>query len=146
MNVKRLPLYRDPDFQCAFFVIRVFMIAAAPLLLNISCGRLDGNRFNFTVVVVHTGAGVNNSALKLTRIHFKEAKSKSVSFSHFPDLTLTRVMNSTKYWHGVLFNEKIDKLVNVIEFGVTVRNNFGHGSFMTVISEYGNSFVIASEV
>lgn len=117
----------------------IIMYAAPLLSRNISCIRLDGTNFNFTVDVVHTGAG-NDATLTLAKIHFREQLSDSNFISHFADVPLMRQVDP-RSWHGNLFNDQIEELTKIIEFKVAVTNNLGHvTNTTTVFSEYGIFF------
>ena len=98
--------------------------------------------FNFTVIVVHTGAGINDSTLRLVDIRYREASTDSDYHHFFFDQSLSRG-EDPRQWHGILSNIQFNMFRNLLEFGVAVRNNFEHESFTTVTSEYGNVWIVS---
>ena len=122
------------------FMAKIKFSCIAPLLSSISCVRLNSITFNFTVVVVYTGAGTI-SALKLANIHYKDALLDSDFIPQPTELLLFRGIDS-KHWHGQLSSKEIGELAGVIEFELTVLNNRGHGNVTRVTSEYGNIFAL----
>ena len=113
----------------------IWATSTAPLISSITCRRLDRKTFNFSVKVVHTGAGNRNAALRLANIHFRERLTSSSFGSYFHDVHLTRQIN--EFWHGTVLIDQTDKFENTVEFVLSLVNNFGHGTKTTVFSQYG---------
>ena len=107
----------------------------APLIMSISAGRLNRNNFNFTLEVKHTGAGIDNTALTLTDIEFRERRSDTTFRSHVGDIVLIKGLDNI--WHGILFNNEVVDIESTIEFRLQVLNNLGLGITTTAYSVYG---------